>query len=124
MVEVLSAFPIDTSIRGKRVLYDRCFKKGYDFVLAFNDVREFLKDVEPNTATLIVTSPPYNLGKAYEKRIEFKQYLDWQKDVAKRCVDILKPEGSLCWEIGNYVEDGELFPLDVFFYDIFKSLGL
>lgn len=124
MVEVPHTFPSDTTINGKRILYDKCFGKAYDVVLAFNDVLEFLKDVEENTATLIVTSPPYNLGKAYEKRIEFKQYLDWQKEVVKRCVDILKPEGSICWEIGNYVEDSEVFPLDVFFYNIFKSLGL
>ena len=124
MVEVPPMFPSDTSINGKRILYDKYFRKGYDVVLAFNDVLGFLKDVEENTATLIVTSPPYNLGKAYEERVEFKQYLEWQKEVVKRCVDILRPEGSICWEIGNYVEDGEVFPLDVFFYDIFKSLGL
>jgi len=124
MVDVPPAFPTDVLINGKRVLYDKCFRKGYDVVLACNDVLEFLEDVEPNTATLIVTSPPYNLGKAYEERIEFKQYLKLQKEVVKRCVDILQPKGSICWEIGNYVKEGEVFPLDVFFYNIFKSLKL
>lgn len=116
-------FPINTVIEGKRVLYDKRFKQGYDVVLACNDVLDFLEDIE-QTVTLVVTSPPYNIGKAYEERVEFKEYLRWQREVARRCVDILKPEGSICWEVGNYVEEGEVFPLDIFFYNIFKKLGL
>lgn len=117
-------FPVEGIVLGKEILYDRRFNHGYDIVLAWNDVLEFLKDVPKNMATLIVTSPPYNIGKAYEERVEFREYLKWQKDVIERCVNILKPEGSICWEVGNYIEEGEVFPLDVFFYDIFKKLGL
>ena len=124
MSENYVQFPIETTIKGKKILYDKRFKEGFDVVLACNDVLEFLNDVPNNSVTLIVTSPPYNIGKAYEERIEFRRYLEWQKEVIERCVDILRPEGSICWEIGNYVEDGEVFPLDVFFYNIFKNLGL
>lgn len=116
-------FPTESFVRGKKVLYDTCFKEGYDVILSCNDVLEFLKDVTIRP-TLIVTSPPYNIGKAYEERVEFQKYLAWQKDVVKRCVEILGPHGSICWEIGNYVENGEVFPLDIFFYRMFKSLGL
>jgi len=118
------SFPIETFLNGRKILYDKRFKQGYDVVLACNDVLKFLEDVPRNIATLVVTSPPYNIGKAYEERVEFQKYLQWQEEVIKRCVEILRPEGSICWEIGNYVEEGEVFPLDVFFYDIFKSLGL
>jgi adenine-specific DNA-methyltransferase len=118
-------FPIDTVIRGKNILYDRCFKQGYDVVLGWNDVLEFLDDVPRDTVTLVVTSPPYNIGKPYEDRVEFKDYLEWQRRVLKRCVDVLSPRGSICWEVGNYIENGEVFPLDVYFYSIFKKeLGL
>lgn len=117
-------FPINTVVHSKKILYDERFKPGYDVVLACNDVLEFLKDVPKNMATLVVTSPPYNIGKAYEERVEFNKYLEWQRDIVRQCVDILKPEGSICWEVGNYVENGEVFPLDVFFYNIFKKLGL
>jgi adenine-specific DNA-methyltransferase len=115
---------MESVVNGKRILYDTQFKQGYDVILSCNDVLEFLKDVPENTATLIVTSPPYNIGKAYEERTEFRKYLEWQKEVVKRCVEILRPNGSICWEIGNYVEEKEVFPLDVFFYHIFKSQGL
>jgi adenine-specific DNA-methyltransferase len=128
MSDILSGqavtFPLDSIINGRRVRYGRWFRHGYDVVLALNDTLEFLKGVPENTATLIVTSPPYNIGKAYEERVEFRQYLEWQKEVIGRCVDILRPGGSICWEIGNYIEEGEVFPLDVFFYKVFKDLGL
>jgi len=36
----------------------------------------------------------------------------------------VSPKGSICWEVGNYVQNGEVFPLDIFYYDIFKKHGL
>jgi len=56
--------------------------------------------------------------------VELRDYLEWQREVIRRCIDILRSEGSICWEVGNYVENGEVFPLDAFFYRIFKSFGL
>jgi len=116
--------PVEDMINGKKVYYGLNFRDGYDVVLACNDVLNFLEEMPRNFATLIVTSPPYNIGKPYEKRVKFDEYLDWQREVIKKCVDILKPNGSICWEVGNYVEEGEVFPLDIFFYDIFKSCNL
>lgn len=119
-----NVFPAEIALNGRKVLYSNMYGQGYEVVLALNDTLEFLKGVPKETATLVVTSPPYNIGKIYEKQVEFKQYLNWQKEIVRQCFEILKPEGSICWEIGNYVENGEIFPLDIFFYDIFKSLGL
>jgi hypothetical protein len=117
-------FPLETEVRGKKLLYDKVFKEGYDIILSWNDVLEFLKTVPSNIATLVVTSPPYNIGKPYEETLEFRNYIKWQEEVIKECVRILKPNGSICWEIGNYVKDGEVFPLDIYFYTVFKKLGL
>lgn len=93
----------------------------YDVIIGCNDVLDFLKDIKEPIATLIVTSPPYNIGKIYEKRSELDNYLDWQYEVLKECNRILKANGSICWEIGNYIEKGEVFPLDVYFYNILKN---
>lgn len=116
--------PTEITIKEKKILYDKYFRQGYNIVLAYNDVLDFLKDVPKNTATLIVTSPPYNIGKPYEEHMEFKEYLEWQTKVIALCIEILKPKGSICWEVGNYIEHGEVFPLDIFFYQIFKKFGL
>jgi len=119
IVEKSMEFPVDKVVKDKKILYDRCFKQGYDVVLGWNDSLEFLEDVPK--ATLIVTSPPYNIGKPYEDRVEFKDYLTWQRKVLKQCIDILEPKGSICWEVGNYIENGEVFPLDAYFYNIIKK---
>lgn len=37
---------------------------------------------------------------------------------------MLSPQGSICWQVGNYVDKGEVFPLDIYYYQIFKKLGL
>jgi len=60
---------------------------------------------------LIITSPPYNLGKEYETKRSMDVYLDAQRQTITEAVRVLHPQGSICWQIGNYVEDGEVFPV-------------
>jgi len=117
-------FPSDVELNGKKLLYDETFKEGYNAVLGLNDVVEFVKAIPDETVMLVVTSPPYNIGKPYEDRLELKDYLDWQKDIIEECIRILDPRGSICWEVGNYIEDKEVFPLDLYFYRILKDFGL
>jgi adenine-specific DNA-methyltransferase len=83
-----------------------------------------LKSVPDETFQLIVTSPPYNIGKEYEKRIHIDEYVDQQRLVIEECVRKLKPEGSICWEVGNYVDEGEILPLDAILFPVFRNLGL
>lgn len=89
------------------------------------DRLDFLRQVPDRAARLVVTSPPYNIGKRYEKRVGFDHYLRSQRDTLRECVRILASNGSLCWQIGNHIgKDGEVFPLDMFIYRICKRLGL
>jgi len=93
--------------------------------LYLGDRLELLQEIPDEAAQLIVTSPPYNIGKHYENRLDFVSYLRQQKDTLRECVRILNKEGSLCWQVGNHVaRDGEIFPLDVFIYRICKKLRL
>jgi adenine-specific DNA-methyltransferase len=39
-------------------------------------------------------------------------------------VALLKESGSICWQVGNYVESGSIIPLDYLFHPIFQSLGM
>ena len=73
---------------------------------------------------LIVSSPPYNIGKEYESRQGLEHYLEWQKSVIDELVPRLKPGGSLCWQVGNYIEDNQIWPLDIEFAPIFRNHGL
>ncbi len=93
-------------------------------VLWHGDVSEFVATVPDNSVTLIVTSPPYNLGKEYENRVSIGEYLKVQAQVIAELVRVLRHDGSICWQVGNFVEKGEVYPLDILYYDIFKGLGL
>ena len=89
------------------------------------DRLELLSQIPTGEARLVVTSPPYNIGKKYERRLAFEHYLEEQKATLRECYRILAGDGSLCWQVGNHVAtDGEIFPLDVYIYQICKTLGL
>lgn len=84
---------------------------------------DLLCQIPDKTIQLIVTSPPYNLGKEYEKRLDLDKYLDQQAAVIRACFRVLSPHGSVCWQVGNYVENGAIIPLDTVLYPIFTKLG-
>lgn len=85
---------------------------------------EFLHTLPDHQVKLVITSPPYNIGKRYENRIDLQNYLAAQKRVIAELMRVLAPDGSICWQVGNYVVDGEIFPLDIYYYEIFKDLGI
>jgi adenine-specific DNA-methyltransferase len=73
---------------------------------------------------LVVTSPPYNIGKPYEQKLELKEYVTWHETLIKGIVSRVKEGGSVCWQVGNYIENGCIYPLDYIFHPIFAELGL
>jgi adenine-specific DNA-methyltransferase len=92
--------------------------------LYHGDCMEFLQTVPDESVQLVVTSPPYNIGKEYEDVLDIEEYKAQQRQIIKECVRVLKPEGSICWEVGNYVNNGEIIPLDILLYDCFKENDL
>ena len=95
-----------------------------DIVLERNDAVKFAKKLPNESVQLIITSPPYNIGKSYETRVSIQEYLDTQAELIVELVRVLSPKGSICWQVGNYVEKSEVFPLDMYYYPIFKNAGL
>jgi adenine-specific DNA-methyltransferase len=83
-----------------------------------------LREVPDGTIQLVVTSPPYNLGKEYETHLHLDDYILQQREVISGCVRVLATGGSLCWQVGNYVDNGSIIPLDALLYPIFAGLGL
>jgi adenine-specific DNA-methyltransferase len=96
-----------------------------DVIMRCEDNLKFMRDLPDGSMQLIVTSPPYNLGKSYERKNSFEAYLAGQAQVISECVRLLHPDGSLCWQVGNHIgKDGEVFPLDIVLYPSFKNHGL
>jgi adenine-specific DNA-methyltransferase len=74
---------------------------------------------------LIVTSPPYNIGKRYERKRALDDYLAEQDEVIGLCVNRLVDGGSICWEVGNHIPGpNEILPLDIALYPSFAKRGL
>ncbi len=95
-----------------------------DVFVEAEDNLAFMRPLPDASMQLIVTSPPYNIGKVYEKRSRLAVYVEQQAQVISECVRLLHPRGSLCWQVGNHVQDGEIFPLDTVLYPIFHEHGL
>jgi len=100
------------------------FSPSKQIVLYPGDCLDLLRSIPDESLTLVITSPPYNIGKEYEKKLKLESYLDQQAAVIRECVRCLSPKGSICWQVGNYVDDGAIIPLDTALYPIFTGLGL
>jgi adenine-specific DNA-methyltransferase len=95
-----------------------------DYSIINGDCLNVIKEIEDNKFDLILTSPPYNIGKSYETKTSIEKYLETQEEIISELVRTLSDKGNLCWQVGNYVDKGEIFPLDIFYYQIFKKHGL
>ena len=95
-----------------------------DAVFLLGDSYDSLQTIPDGSVKLIITSPPYNLEKEYETKDDLDSYLRKIEPIIDELIRILSDDGSLCWQVGNYVNKGEVFPLDIFYYQIFKGHGL
>lgn len=94
----------------------------YDLVC--KDNLTYMRRFGAGAFNLILTSPPYNLDKEYEDKRSLEQYIEEQRIVIKECVRLLDDKGSICWQVGNYVNNGRIYPIDTLLYPIFDSFGL
>lgn len=84
---------------------------------------DFCKTLPSKSVKMIITSPPYNIGKEYETKISIDDYIANLLPIFTEFKRILSDDGSLCWQTGNFVDNSEVYPLDIYFYPYFKKLG-
>jgi len=89
------------------------------------DALKALDNIRDESIQLVITSPPYNIGKEYERgeKMSLDEYVKWLDEIITKLCQKIEPKGSICWQVGNYIKDGELFPLDYYFYNIFLKNG-
>ena len=75
---------------------------------------------------LVVTSPPYNMDREYEKNVSLEKYIKEISEVIGKLIKLLDKKGSICWQVGNYIhpKTKEIIPLDIFYHQLFKENGL
>lgn len=93
-------------VTGKRYRISEEFAPSEHVVVYPGDCLDLLSKVPSGSLQMVVTSPPYNIGKEYEKRLDLDLYLRDQGRVIAECVRALSPSGSICWQVGNYVDNG------------------
>jgi adenine-specific DNA-methyltransferase len=74
---------------------------------------------------LIITSPPYNMDKEYEKSQSLETYSHEIENIIVKLSHLLSETGSICWQVGNYIDKKtkEVYPLDIFYHSLFKNHG-
>jgi adenine-specific DNA-methyltransferase len=117
----MSARTPQKTVRASNILP---FKKSLTVRVECADNLQFMRELSPDSMNLIVSSPPYNLGKEYETRRSLDVYKEEQAATIAEAVRLLHPRGSICWQVGNYVANGEVFPLDAILYPLFDVHGL
>lgn len=83
----------------------------------------YLPTVPDASVALTVSSPPYNVGKDYEDTLTLSAYVTSIVPVIAQLWRVTQDGGSVCWQTGNMIDCGEVIPLDVIFYPIFKQFG-
>lgn len=112
---------ITTTNRPRSVTITDAWDPHADVVLAQGDTLDLLRTLPEACAQLVITSPPYNLGKAYERaRLSLEDYTAGQVMVIAEAVRVLRPGGSLCWQVGNLVTPEETLPLDLVLFPAFR----
>jgi len=75
-----------------------------------------LASLQDNSVDLVVTSPPYCMGMEYEESTSATDFFESHRRILPEVVRVLKPGGSLCWQVGHHVENGVTVPLDALVY--------
>jgi adenine-specific DNA-methyltransferase len=100
------------------------YSSNADAIINNGSCYDFVKTIPDKSVSLVITSPPYNIGKKYEKKSNLKDYYENQEKIINECVRILADNGSICWQIGNFVEKSEIIPLDILLFPIFRKHDL
>jgi adenine-specific DNA-methyltransferase len=85
------------------------------------DAFEFLSRLRAGSIDLIVSSPPYCMGKSYENSVDTADFQDMHERLAPLLVRALRNGGSLCWQVGHHVHNGVVTPLDAIVYAILSK---
>lgn len=88
------------------------------------DCLDMLRQLPDGCVDLVVSSPPYNLGKEYESKRLLEHYIEEQRVVLGECARILSRKGSIFWQVGSFSDEGMLIPLDIRVFPILESFGL
>ena len=69
---------------------------------------------------LTITSPPYCMGKEYERSKSVDDFIAAHKIILPEVARVTRDGGSICWQVGYHVAQQSAYPLD---YPVFSILS-
>ena len=98
------------------------YKEGNRVTLHNGDCMDLLKKLPDNSVDLVVTSPPYCIGKEYEDpHNDIESFKNQHINLFDELYRVVKPGGSICWQVGYHISEKCVVPLDCIIYEIFTS---
>jgi adenine-specific DNA-methyltransferase len=91
-------------------------------VLFRGDCQDLIRRMPDRSVDLTISSPPYCIGKSYERSRSVEDFIAAQKQILPEIVRITKEGGSICWEIGYHINDGAVYPLDYAVFSILQEI--
>jgi len=83
---------------------------------------EIMSELPDNSVHLMVTSPPYNVGKEYDENLSLKEYRELLKRVFKETYRVLVPGGRACINVANLGRKPYI-PLHSYIIEDMQSIG-
>lgn len=92
-------------------------------ITLFNgDCFDLLREIPDSSVDLVITSPPYCMGKSYENpKDDINDFIDNHKRLFPEIYRVLRDGGSLCWQVGYHVKNSVVTPLDYVIYNIIQT---
>jgi adenine-specific DNA-methyltransferase len=85
------------------------------------DALAFLAGLQANSVDLVISSPPYFMGKEYDRSCSLDDFIETHEKLLRQLVRVVKPGGSICWQVGHHVKSNVVVPLDCIVYNTFSG---
>lgn len=100
------------------------YRIGNRITLYNGDCLALLKTLPDESVDLVITSPPYCIGKAYEDpHDDIETFRKQHSNIFYDLYRVVKKGGSICWQVGYHVSNKCVVPLDCVIYNIFISMS-
>jgi len=96
--------------------------RGANAKIWHGDALRVLENIKPNSVSLIASSPPYFMGKEYDKSESPEDFIAQHRLLFPKLIKVLKPGGSICWQVGHHVRNNVAIPLDALVYGVTSNL--
>ena len=90
-------------------------------VLHRGDCLDLLCQLPADSVDLTVTSPPYCMGKEYERTDHLRHFIEAHLRILPEIIRVTKTGGSICWQVGHHVRNGVITPLDFVVNDLMRQ---